>query len=215
MKGVTIKELYDLNKTIAKKILEDFLYPWEVLSEIKECIVSIGNTLSLEEYEHPSEDIWISKSAKVSSSAWIEGPCIVGHGAEIRHCAFIRPNVIVGNNCIVGNSTELKNTILFDEVQVPHFNYVGDSILGYKSHFGAGVITANLKLNKKLVKIKQSNEEIETGLKKVGSFVGDNVEVGCNSVLSPGTIIGKNSVIYPLSNVHGILLDNSVYKKDN
>lgn len=213
MKGTTIKELYDLNKTIAKKIFENFVYPWEVLTEIKECIISIGNKLPVKEYEHPSEYVWISKSAKVSSSACIEGPCIIGHEAEVRHCAFIRQNVIVGNNCVVGNSTELKNSILFDDAQVPHFNYVGDSILGYKSHFGAGVITANLKINQSLVKIKQNNEEIETGLKKVGAFVGDNVEVGCNSVLSPGTIIGKDSIIYPLSNVYGIVLDNSVYKK--
>ena len=215
MRNIKINDLFDLDKTIAKDIFEDAEYPWEVLSKIKEYILKLGKTLSLEEYDHPKEDVWISKTAKVFSSAYIGGPCIIDSEAEVRHCAFIRGSAIVGKKCVVGNSTELKNVILFDNVQVPHYNYIGDSILGYKSHMGAGSITSNVKSDKSLVKIKSLREEIETGIKKVGAFVGDNVEVGCNSVLCPGTVIGRNTNIYPLSRVRGVVPENHIYKNEN
>ncbi|MBQ9313527.1 MAG: UDP-N-acetylglucosamine pyrophosphorylase [Clostridia bacterium] len=215
MNNIQINDLYDLEKTIAKDVFGGAVYPWEVLSKIKEYIIKLGETLSLEEYNHPQEDIWISKSAKVFPSAYIGGPCIIDHEAEIRHCAFIRGSAIVGKKCVVGNSVELKNVILFDNVQVPHYNYVGDSILGYKAHMGAGSITSNVKSDKTLVTIKSSEEEIETGIKKVGAFLGDNVEVGCNSVLCPGTIIGRNTNIYPLSRVRGVVPSNHIYKNEN
>ena len=214
MENIKIKDLYDLEKTIAKDIFEDLVYPWEALSKIKEYIVKRGETLSLEEYEHPSKDVWISKTAKVFPSAYIGGPCIIDHDAEIRHCAFVRGSAIIGKNVVVGNSTELKNVILFDNVQVPHYNYVGDSILGYKSHMGAGAITSNVKSDKTLVKIKANTEIIETNIKKVGAFLGDNVEVGCNSVLCPGTVIGKNTNIYPLSRVRGVIPASHIYKDE-
>lgn len=206
-------KLFDLNKTIAKDIFDNYTYPWLVLPYIKDFILELGDKLSIDEYEHPSKDVWISKSAKVFSTAYIIGPCIIDHEAEIRHCAFIRGNVIIGKRCVVGNSTELKNAILFDNVQVPHYNYVGDSILGYKAHMGAGAITSNVKSDKSLVKIKFGNIEINTGLNKVGAFIGDEVEVGCGSVLCPGCIIGKESIIYPLSRVRGIVKEQSVYKE--
>ena len=215
MRNIKINDLFDLDKTIAKDIFEDAEYPWEVLSKIKEYILKLGKTLSLEEYDHPKEDVWISKTAKVFSSAYIGGPRIIDSEAEVRHCAFIRGSAIVGKKCVVGNSTELKNVILFDNVQVPHYNYIGDSILGYKSHMGAGSITSNVKSDKSLVKIKSLREEIETGIKKVGAFVGDNVEVGCNSVLCPGTVIGRNTNIYPLSRVRGVVPENHIYKNEN
>ena len=215
MKNVRINELYDLEKTIASGIFEGVEYPWDVLSRIKEYIMEIGSRLSLNEYDHPSDDVWISKTAKVFPSAYIGGPCIIDHEAEIRHCAFIRGSAIVGKKCVVGNSTELKNVILFDNVQVPHYNYVGDSILGYKSHMGAGCITSNVKSDKTLVKIKSQNEEIETGIKKVGTFLGDNVEVGCNSVLCPGTVVGRNTNIYPISRVRGVIPENCIYKNES
>ena len=209
-------DLFDLEKTIAKDIFENTEYPWEVLKKIKDFIIELGAKLSPEEYDHPSEDVWISKTAKVFPSAYIGGPCIIDHNAEIRHCAFIRGSAIVGKNTVVGNSTELKNVILFDNVQVPHYNYVGDSILGYKAHMGAGSITSNVKSDKSLVTIKDEKQLIETGIKKVGAFLGDNVEIGCNSVLCPGSIIGRNSIVYPLSRVRGVIKENGIYKdKDN
>ena len=215
MEECKIKKLYNLDETIAKDLLEKFTYPWEVLPNIAEYIIELGNKLDKEKYEKKGEDIWIAKSANVYPSAYIKGPAIIGENAEIRHCSFIRGKVIVGNGAVVGNSTELKNVILFNKVQVPHYNYVGDSILGYKSHMGAGSITSNVKSDKKLVVIKGKSKEIETGIKKIGAMIGDNVEVGCGSVLNPGTIIGKNTNIYPLSSVRGVVPKNSIYKNKN
>lgn len=212
MNNIKIKDLYDVEKTIAKDLFSEEVYPWELLSRIKEYIIELGKTLSLEEYDHPNEDVWISKTAKVYPSAYIGGPCIIDHEAEIRHCAFIRGSAIIGKKCVVGNSTELKNVILFDEVEVQHFNYVGDSVLGYKAHMGAGAITANIKLDKSAVKIKNNEEIIETDLIKVGSFLADNVQVGCNSVIYPGTIICKDVIIYPLSKVNGVVSSQTIYK---
>lgn len=213
MNECKISNLYNLDETIAKKIFNGCEYPWEVLPKIKDFIIELGQTLSSEEYNKIGENIWIAKSATVAPTAYINGPTIIGKDAEIRHCAFIRGNAIVGEGCVVGNSTELKNVILFNKVQVPHYNYVGDSILGYRSHMGAGSITSNVKSDKKLVVVKDGTEKIETGLKKFGAMLGDNVEVGCSSVLNPGTVIGKNSNIYPLSSVRGVVAENSIYKK--
>ena len=210
---ITVKNLYDLNHTQAKPLLEKVTYPWEALAGIGDFILELGKTLSADEYDHPAENIWISKSAKVAPTASITGPCIVGPETEVRHCAFIRGNALIGTKAVVGNSTELKNVILFDNVQVPHYNYVGDSILGYKAHMGAGSITSNVKSDKLLVVIKNGTELIETGRKKVGALIGDNVEIGCGSVLNPGTVIGRNSNIYPLSSVRGVVPANSIYKK--
>ena len=212
MEDCKIVNLYNLEETIAKDLLARYSYPWEVLPHISEYILEIGNKLPKEEYNKIGEDVWIHKTAKVFETAYIHGPAIICKDAEIRHCAFIRGNAIIGENAVVGNSTELKNVILFNKVQVPHYNYVGDSILGYKSHMGAGAITSNVKSDKKLVVIKNRNRQIETELKKVGAMLGDNVEVGCGSVLNPGTIIGKNSNIYPLSSVRGVVPENSIYK---
>lgn len=214
MEECKIKNLYNIEETIAKGLLEEATYPWEVLSKIEEYILKIGEELSKENYNKVGDNVWIAKSAKVAPTAYINGPAIIGENAEVRHCAFIRGNAIVGNNTVVGNSTELKNVILFNNVQVPHYNYVGDSILGYKSHMGAGSITSNVKSDKKLVVIKNGDEMIETARKKVGAMIGDNVEVGCGSVLNPGTVIGRNSNIYPLSSVRGVVKANSIYKKD-
>ena len=213
MKECEIKNLYNLNETIAKDIFEGCIYPWEVLPKIKDFIITIGESLNKEEYEKIGENIWIAKSAKIAKTAYINGPAIIGKNAEVRHCAFIRGNAIVGENSVVGNSTELKYVILFNNVQVPHYNYVGDSILGYKSHMGAGSITSNVKSDKKLVVVKNKDEKIETGLKKFGAMLGDCVEVGCGSVLNPGTVIGKNTNIYPLSSVRGVIKEKSIYKK--
>lgn len=200
MEQLKISELYsDLSKTLAKELLEGKTYPWEVLPCISEFIVKLGNTLSEEEYEKKGENVWIAKSAKVAPTAYINGPAIIGKDAEVRHCAFIRGNALVGEGAVVGNSTELKNVILFDKVQVPHYNYVGDSILGYKSHMGAGSITSNVKSDKKLVVVKGKEVRMETGLKKFGAMLGDEVEVGCGSVLNPGTVVGSHTNIYPLS----------------
>ena len=215
MTDLKITELFDLNETIASKIFEGVSYPWEVLPKISTFIVELGATLSTEEYNKIGEDVWIAKSAQVAESAYIHGPAIIGKNAEVRHCAFIRGNAIVGEGAVVGNSTELKNVILFNKVQVPHYNYVGDSILGYRSHMGAGSITSNVKSDKTLVAIRTNDNKIETGLKKVGAILGDNVEVGCGSVLNPGTVIGKNSNIYPLSSVRGYVPANSIYKKSS
>ncbi|MBS6252004.1 MAG: UDP-N-acetylglucosamine pyrophosphorylase [Clostridium sp.] len=214
MEECKIKNLYNLEETIAKNLLEEATYPWEVLSKIEGYILKIGEELSKEDYNKVGENVWIAKSAKVAPTAYINGPAIIGENAEVRHCAFIRGNAIVGNNAVVGNSTELKNVILFNNVQVPHYNYVGDSILGYKAHMGAGSITSNVKSDKKLVVIKNGDEMIETGRKKVGAMIGDNVEVGCGSVLNPGTVIGRDSNIYPLSSVRGVVKAHSIYKKD-
>lgn len=211
-----IKELLDLDKTIAAKLFEGKTYPWEALDGIKSFILELGETLSADEYDHPEEGVWIAKDAKIFPSAYIGAPCIIDHGAEVRHCAFIRGSAIVGKNAVVGNSTELKNVVLFDNVQVPHYNYVGDSILGYKAHMGAGSITSNVKSDKTLVTVHIPDVPIETGRKKFGAILGDNVEVGCNSVLNPGTVVGRCSNIYPVSCVRGVVPANSIYKaKDN
>ena len=210
---LTISALYDMNETIAAKVFEGCTYPWEVLSKIGDFIIELGNTLPEDEYEKQGDDVWIAKSAKVFPSAYINGPCIIGKDAEVRHCAFIRGKAIVGEGAVVGNSTELKNVILFNKVQVPHYNYVGDSILGYKAHMGAGSITSNVKSDKNLITIKGPEGNIDTGIKKIGAFLGDNVEVGCGSVLNPGTIVGRNSNVYPLSSVRGYVPESSIYKK--
>lgn len=215
MECLEIKNLFDLNQTIAQDIFKGLIYPWEVLPKINAFIVELGNKLSLDEYDKIGEDVWIAKSAKVASTACINGACIICANAEVRHCAFIRGNAIVGEDAVVGNSTELKNVILFNKVQVPHYNYVGDSILGFKSHMGAGSITSNVKSDKTLVSINVNGQKIDTGLKKFGAMIGDNVEVGCNSVLNPGTIIGKNSNIYPLSMVRGYIKERGIYKNKN
>lgn len=216
MEQLKISELYsDLNHTMAKELLESKTYPWEVLPLISEFILKLGNTLCEEEYEKRGENVWIAKSAKVAPTAFINGPAIIGKDAEVRHCAFIRGNALVGEGAVVGNSTELKNVILFNKVQVPHYNYVGDSILGFKSHMGAGSITSNVKSDKKLVVVKGAAKKIETGLKKFGAMLGDEVEVGCGSVLNPGTVIGSHSNIYPLSSVRGVVPADSIYKNKN
>ncbi|MBR1457727.1 MAG: UDP-N-acetylglucosamine pyrophosphorylase [Oscillospiraceae bacterium] len=210
---ITIQELLDLDKTIAAELFAGKTYPWEVLDDIKPFILKLGPTLSEEEFDHPSEGVWIAKDATVFPSAYIGSPCIIDHGAEVRHCAFIRGSAIVGKNAVVGNSCELKNVVLFDNVQTPHYNYVGDSILGYKAHMGAGSITSNVKSDKTLVVVKEPENPIETGRKKFGAVLGDNVEVGCNSVLNPGTIVGRRSSIYPTSCVRGIIPADSIYKE--
>lgn len=212
--NLKIKDLYDLSHTKADKYLEQFTYPWEALEGIKELILEIGKTLSEDEFDHPSEDVWIAKDAVIFPNNYIAGPAIIGHKTEVRPGAFVRGSALVGDNCVVGNSTELKNVILFDNVQVPHYNYVGDSILGYKAHMGAGSITSNVKSDKLLVVIKNEGELLETGRKKVGALIGDEVEVGCNSVLNPGTVVGRNSNIYPVSCVRGVIPENSIYKNE-
>ena len=208
-------ELYDLSHTMAKELLSECEYPWLALPKIKEFILSLGKTLSPDEYDLVGEDVWIAKSAKIAPSATINGPAIIGADTELRTGAFIRGSVIVGCGCVVGNSCELKNAILFDSVQVPHFNYIGDSILGYKSHTGAGAITSNVKSDKTLVKVRSEDGAIETGLKKFGAMLGDFVEVGCNSVLNPGTVVGRNTNIYPLSSVRGTVPPNSIFKSSD
>lgn len=213
MKEMTVKEMYTLDETIAKDIFDGVEYPWEVLSKISNFIMELGAALSEEEYEKRGDNVWVARSAKVAPTAFIGGPAIIGKDAEVRHCAFIRANAIVGEGAVVGNSTELKNVILFNKVQVPHYNYVGDSILGFKAHMGAGSITSNVKSDKKLVVVKTPEENIETGMKKFGAMLGDNVEVGCGTVLNPGSVVGKNTNIYPLSMVRGYVPSNSIYKK--
>ena len=213
MQNVSVKEMYTLEETIAKDIFEGVTYPWEVLPKISNFIIELGNTLPEDKYDKIGDNVWIAKSAKVFDSAYIGGPCIIDEEAEVRQCAFIRGNAIVGKGAVVGNSTELKNVILFNKVQVPHYNYVGDSILGYKAHMGAGSITSNVKSDKTLVVIKAADESIETGIKKVGAMLGDNVEVGCNSVLNPGTVVCKESNIYPVSCVRGVIPPRSIYKE--
>ena len=205
-------ELYDLSHTLAEPLLAATEYPWEALPKIKEFVRELGKTLSLTDYDHPTEDVWISKEATVSKTATILGPTVIGKGTEVRPGAFIRGSVLVGEGCVVGNSCELKNAILFDKVQVPHFNYIGDSILGYRAHTGAGAITSNVKSDKTLVTVKTPDGRIETGLKKFGACVGDFVEVGCNCVLNPGTVIGRNTNVYPLTSVRGTVPPNSIVK---
>lgn len=208
----TVGDLYTLDETIAKEIFDNVTYPWEVLPKIKDFIIKLGESLPEDKYEKRGDNIWIAKSAKVFDSAYINGPCIIDEEAEVRHCAFIRGNAIVGRGAVVGNSTELKNVILFNKVQVPHYNYVGDSILGFKAHMGAGSITSNVKSDKTLVVVKSGDEEIATGLKKFGAMLGDGAEIGCNSVLNPGTVIGKNSSVYPTSCVRGVIPSDHIYK---
>ena len=214
-KHVTISELLDLTKTIAVALFDGKTYPWEALGEISDFIEKLGSTLPADEFDNPEPGVWIAKDAKVFPSAYIGAPCIIDHEAEVRHCAFIRGSAIVGKKAVVGNSAELKNVVLFDNVQVPHYNYVGDSILGYKAHMGAGSITSNVKMDRTLVKVF-GDEVLESGRKKFGAILGDHVEVGCNSVLNPGTVVGAGALVYPLSSVRGVVPSNSVYKeKDN
>lgn len=213
LQDATIAALYTLEETIAKEVFAGLTYPWEALPKIKDFIISLGETLPEEKYERREGNIWIARTAKVFPSAYIGGPAIIDEEAEIRHCAFIRGSAIVGKGAVVGNSTELKNVILFNKVQVPHYNYVGDSILGFKAHMGAGSITSNVKSDKTLVVVKAGEETFETGLKKFGAMLGDQVEVGCNSVLNPGTVIGKNTNIYPTSMVRGLVPADSIYKR--
>ena len=212
MENLMIKNMYDLNETIAADLFEGLDYPWQALPKIGDFIKKLGPSLPKEEYDQIGEDVWIAKSATVFPSAYVHGPAIIGKEAEVRHCAFIRGNAIVGEGAVVGNSTELKNVVLFNKVQVPHYNYVGDSILGYKAHMGAGSITSNVKADKQLVKVHTGNEHIETRLKKFGAMLGDNVEVGCNAVLNPGTVIGRESNVYPTSMVRGFVPAKSIFK---
>jgi len=209
-----IIRLYDLEHTAAKEYLQGYDYPWQALAGIKELIIRLGNSLDKAEYDHPEETVWIHKTAKVFPSAYIAGPCIIGAETEIRHCAFIRGSALIGKNCVVGNSTELKNVILFDSVQVPHYNYVGDSILGFHSHMGAGSITSNVKSDKKNIVIHFEDENVETGIHKVGAFLGNFAEIGCGAVLNPGSVVGRNSNIYPLSSVRQPVNAGSIYKKE-
>ena len=215
MDRLKISSLYNLEETIAKELFQSVTYPWEVLPKISEFILKLGESLDPEIYEKRGENIWVAKSAKIFDSAYLHGPLIIDENAEVRQCAFIRGSAIVGKNAVVGNSTELKNSILFNCVQTPHYNYIGDSILGYKSHTGAGVITSNLKSDKSLVTVALDGNKIETGVKKFGAMLGDNVEVGCSSVLNPGTVVGKNTNIYPLSPVRGYVPENSIFKSQN
>lgn len=213
MERLTIAALFTLNETIAEELLKKYTYPWEVLPEIKNFIMELGESLPEELYEKHGDNVWIAKTAKVAPTAYINGPAIIDEEAEIRHCAFIRGNAIVGKGAVVGNSTELKNVILFNKVQVPHYNYVGDSILGYKAHMGAGSITSNVKCDKTLATVKLDGAQVQTGLKKFGAMLGDEVEVGCGSILNPGTVIGRKSNVYPLSSVREYVEAGSIYKK--
>lgn len=214
MNNYSVNNLFDLGKTIAKDLFDEVTFPWEILPNIKSFILKMGPQLNPEIFDNPQENVWIAKSANVYETAYISGPCIIDEGAEVRHCAFIRGSAIVGKNAVVGNSTELKNCLLFDNVQVPHYNYVGDSVLGYKAHLGAGAITSNVKSDKTSVTIKnhETNDHVHTELRKLGAIVGDNTEVGCNTVLCPGTIIGRECIIYPQSCVRGVVNARSIYK---
>ncbi|MDD6212859.1 MAG: UDP-N-acetylglucosamine pyrophosphorylase [Clostridiales bacterium] len=213
MNNYKVKDLFDLNHTLAKPLLEQAEYPWEVLGQIKEFIIQLGHSLSAEEYDEVAENVWIAKTAKIAPTAFINGPAIIGKNTEVRHCAFIRGSALVGEDAVVGNSTELKNVILFDRVQVPHYNYVGDSILGYHAHMGAGSITSNIKADQTSVTIRFPETIWNTGLRKMGAMLGDWVDIGCNSVLNPGTIIGPHTNVYPLSMVRGAVAAHSIYKK--
>ncbi len=213
--SILVKNMYNLEETIAKDLFEGVNYAWEVLPKIKDFIIALGRKLPKDVYEEKGENIWVAKSAKVAPTAYLGGPLIVDEDAEVRHCAFIRGSAIIGKGAVVGNSTELKNVVLFNKVQVPHYNYVGDSVLGYKAHMGAGSITSNVKSDKTLVVIKGQDIHMETGLKKVGAMLGDCVEIGCNSVLNPGTVIGRDSNVYPTSCVRGVIPANSIFKTQN
>ncbi len=210
-----IESLFSLENTIAKPLFDGLEYPWQALGKIKDFVYELGKTLDKEKFYQPKDGVWIAKTAKVFESAYIDAPCIIDEGAEIRQCAFIRGSAIIGKNSVVGNSTEVKNSIIFDNVQIPHYNYVGDSILGYRSHLGAGSITSNVKSDKTLVSIRTNDGRIETGLKKFGAMVGDYTEVGCNSVLCPGTVLGKNCIVYPLCRVRGYIEENSIFKSED
>lgn len=209
---IKTKNLFDLSHTIASDYLSEFEFPWQALKGVKNLITELEKNLNKNEFTEVSENVWIHKTAVIAPTAFIGAPCIIDAGTEVRHCAFIRESALIGKNCVIGNSTEIKNAVIFDEVQVPHYNYVGDSILGYRSHMGAGSITSNVKSDKSLVSVNTGEEKIETGLKKFGAMLGDNVEIGCNSVLNPGTIIGRNSNVYPLSCVRGTVPSDSIYK---
>lgn len=211
----TIAELYDLEHSVAGKYLAQFTYPWEALKGLEQFIIELGKTLSPDEYDNPKENVWIAKDAKVAPSAYIGAPCIIDRGAEVRHCAFVRSSAIIGKNSVFGNSCEIKNSIIFDDAQTPHYNYVGDSILGWHSHMGAGSITSNIKSDRTNIVVKCGKEKLETGRYKIGAMLGDYVEVGCNSVLNPGTIIGKHTNIYPLSRVRGVIMENSIFKDEH
>ena len=216
MKELQINSLYSLDETIAADLFDGATYPWEVLPKIKDFIIELGQTLPADKFEEVKENVWVAKTANVYPTAHINGPAIIDEEAEVRHCAFIRGNAIVGKGAVVGNSTELKNVVLFNKVEVPHYNYVGDSVLGFKAHMGAGSITSNVKSDKTLVKVHTKNGDLETGLKKFGAMLGDNVEVGCNSVLNPGSVICKDSNVYPVSMVRGVVPPHSIYKdKEN
>ena len=215
MNSVKTSALYTENASLAYEWLMGFTYPWEALPHIKDFLLTLGATLSADEYDNPTPGVWIAKDATVAPTAAINGPCIIDHGAEIRHCAFIRGNALIGKGAVLGNSSEIKNAILFDKVQVPHFNYIGDSILGYMSHLGAGAITSNIKSDKTNVVIKDGESTLPTGLRKMGAMVGDHVEVGCNSVLNPGTVIGPNTNVYPLSRVRGVIPANHIFKSQD
>lgn len=208
------KDLFDLNKTMAKEYLDQYEYPWLALKGISDFILKLGSELDENEYQQTKENVWIHKSAKVMDSAYINGPTIIGENAEIRHCAFVRGPALIDKDCVVGNSCEIKNVIMFEHSEVPHFNYVGDSILGYKAHMGAGAVTSNLKADKKNIIIKDGEEQIQTEIKKMGAILGDNVEVGCNAVLNPGTIVGKNSNVYPTTCARGVIKENSILKNN-
>ena len=210
---ITISALYDLNETIAADIFKDCTYPWEVLAKIGDFIKELGKTLPEDEYEQRAEDVWVAKSATVYPTAYINGPCIIGKEAEVRHCAFIRGNALIGAGCVVGNSTEVKNAILFDGAQAPHYNYIGDSVMGHKAHTGAGAVTSNLKQDHSNVTVLKDGERVETGMRKFGAMLGDHAEIGCGSVLNPGTVVGKNARVYPLSMVRGFVPANHIYKK--
>ena len=208
------QDLFDLSHSLAGEFLAKYEYPWQSLGEIKNFILDLGKTLDKEKYDEIKENVWVAKSAKVFDSAYIGAPCIIGENTEVRHCAFIRGSVLIGDNCVIGNSTEIKNSIIFDNVQIPHYNYVGDSVLGYKSHLGAGAVTSNVKSDKTPVTVKTTEGKIETGLKKFGAMVGDFTEVGCNSVLCPGTVLGKNCTVYPLSRVRGYIPEEHIFKSE-
>jgi bifunctional N-acetylglucosamine-1-phosphate-uridyltransferase/glucosamine-1-phosphate-acetyltransferase GlmU-like protein len=209
---ITIDSLLDTSRTIAAELFEGRAYPWEAIPDIKAFILSLGPTLPADLFDNPAQGVWIAKSASIAPTAYIGAPCIIDEGAEVRHCAYIRGSAVIGKRCVVGNSTEIKNAVLFDEVQVPHFNYVGDSVLGYKAHMGAGCIASNVKGDRTPVSVKNGGQHIATGLKKLGAILGDHAEIGCNSVLSPGCVVGRNTTVYPLSFVRGVVPENSVYK---